>query len=352
MNKLGLVFTILTLSLTAVSAWQQSRSFSPRIYHLKKKVRQRGHLNGALDGTTPSEDSPAQTKRQAYDLGLGKNSPIDVVVQNWNVPEFIEREAPKFDTADAEKQQNTAADSTKKIKRRKMIAKDNESQLLRNALWDETHYSESLYPEEQNVAVSSAQQSSSLIKPPSVVYPNIDLSIPNSVYDKDNNIDVVWDLLRWEAFQQAQREPLLVSFLHSTILNHASLESSLAFLLANRLQSPMMISTQLQSLILQALDSSATFRRALRADMMAVRDRDPACNYLPDVFLYFKGFHALQSYRVAHELYVTGRHVLASFLQSQVSSIFQIDIHPASVLQSGIMLDHGTGIVIGETVRS
>ena len=190
---------------------------------------------------------------------------------------------------------------------------------------------------------------------PKAFYPDIDLSIPETVYSDDGSVDLVWDLLRWEAYQnqQKQHEPLLVSFLHSTILNHRTLESSLAFLLANRLQSPaMMISTQLQALIHEALQQSAEFRRSLRADIMAVRDRDPACCSLPDVFLYFKGFHALQSHRTASVLWNSGRHVLAQYLQSQVSQIFQIDIHPNATLRSGLMLDHGTGIVIGETVSS
>jgi len=81
-----------------------------------------------------------------------------------------------------------------------------------------------------------------------------------------------------------------------------------------------------------------------------VRDRDPACTGLPDVFLYFKGFHALQTYRVAHAIWKTdNKQVLAHYLQSQMSQTFQIDIHPNATLGSGIMLDHGTGIVIGET---
>ena len=88
-----------------------------------------------------------------------------------------------------------------------------------------------------------------------------------------------------------------------------------------------------------------------RADILAVRDRDPACTCLPDVFLYFKGFHALQTYRVSHFLWKSGRRLLAHYLQSQVSQHFQIDIHPNATLGSGIMLDHGTGIVIGETAH-
>jgi serine O-acetyltransferase len=261
-----------------------------------------------------------------------------------------------------------------------MVARDNDSQRLRRALWDELHYSGSSTANEkrqghflegddevngyqssdrESSIVSSRAMSYGFLAPrrPASFYPDIDLSVPDTVYSPDGSVDLVWDLLRWEAFQQAQREPLLVSYLHSTILNHPSLESSLAFLLANRLQSPGMIATQLQSVISDALLHSPTFRRNLRADMLAVRDRDPACTCLPDVFLYFKGFHALQSHRVAHYLYREAsppsqrKVVLAKFLQSQVSQSFQIDIHPNAALGSGIMLDHGTGIVIGETAN-
>lgn len=186
-------------------------------------------------------------------------------------------------------------------------------------------------------------------QPPPTRYEDIDLSIPLSVYNPKYNTDYVWDLLRYEAECEAEREPLLVSFLYSTILNHPSLESSLAFHLANRLSSPSMMSTQIMSLVMEALNSSPTFGRDLRADIMAVRDRDPACTCLPDVFLHFKGFHALETHRVANFFWETGRKTLAHYLQSQVSQNFQIDIHPNATLKRGIMLDHGTGIVIGET---
>ena len=103
---------------------------------------------------------------------------------------------------------------------------------------------------------------------PELFYPNIDLSIPLSVYNPETSKDIVWDLMRWEAYQEAQREPLLVSFLYSSILNHDSLESSLAFLLANKLSSAAMISTQVQSLILGALDKDRSIGRTVRADIM------------------------------------------------------------------------------------
>ncbi|GMI38877.1 hypothetical protein TeGR_g3057 [Tetraparma gracilis] len=161
--------------------------------------------------------------------------------------------------------------------------------------------------------------------------------------------DEVWETLRAEAHVEAANEPLLVSYLHSTILNHASLESSLAFHMASRLSSPSMIATQLQSLFVEAFEQCPELNAAVRADLMAVYSRDPACTCLPDAFLYFKGFHALVAHRVAKYLWGGGRELLASYLQSQTSQNFQIDIHPNATLGSGIMLDHGTGTVIGST---
>ncbi|GMI49403.1 hypothetical protein ScalyP_jg11587 [Parmales sp. scaly parma] len=167
--------------------------------------------------------------------------------------------------------------------------------------------------------------------------------------EEQDEFDQVWKQLLSEAKTEAEKEPLLVSFLFSSILNHKSLESALAFHMANRLMSSSMMSTQVQVLFLEALENSPTFKYSLRKDMMAVMKRDPACTCLPDVFLYFKGFHALQTYRVANYLWRKDRKVLAQYFQSQMSQVFQIDIHPNATLGSGIMLDHGTGIVIGET---
>eukprot|EP00640_Fibrocapsa_japonica_P002190 CAMPEP_0113933550 /NCGR_PEP_ID=MMETSP1339-20121228/615_1 /TAXON_ID=94617 /ORGANISM="Fibrocapsa japonica" /LENGTH=342 /DNA_ID=CAMNT_0000934857 /DNA_START=152 /DNA_END=1181 /DNA_ORIENTATION=+ /assembly_acc=CAM_ASM_000762 len=166
---------------------------------------------------------------------------------------------------------------------------------------------------------------------------------------QDSKKCTVWECMRREAQEQAQAEPLLVSFLYSTILNHDSLESSLAFHMANKLQSPSLISTEVQRLFQEALADCPDFRLALRLDIQAVRERDPACTSLIDAMLYFKGFQALQSHRLAHHLWKTGRRTLAHYLQSQVSSTFQIDIHPGATLGSGLFIDHGTGIVVGET---
>jgi serine O-acetyltransferase len=296
-------------------------------------------------------------RKTKYNLGLGKNQPVG----NETIITTVQDKAR--DNLHANDGSTTTTTSA-----RKLVAQNELGEMMLPAVSDEEHFASNPIsgaytsrdtPSTSRVASttsssnrnSSSSTSTTPNPAPVVCYTDIDLSIPESVYSLDGNVDLVWDLLRYEAYQESLREPLLVSFLYSTILNHPTLESSLAFLLANRLQSPaMMISTQLQSLILEALEQSPDFRRAVRADMMAVRDRDPACNTLPDVFLYFKGFHALQAHRTAHYLWRNGRHILASFLQSQVSQVFQIDIHPNATLGSGIMLDHGTGIVMGETV--
>ncbi|KAG5189120.1 trimeric LpxA-like protein [Tribonema minus] len=155
--------------------------------------------------------------------------------------------------------------------------------------------------------------------------------------------------MRAEARDAADRESLLVSFIHSTILNQRSLEAALAFHMANKLAGPSMIGTQLQALFLEYLRASPQSRRSVRRDIAAVRERDPACTSYHDALLYFKGFQALQTHRVAHWLYNSGRQALAKYLQSQVNQNFQIDIHPAAKIGEGVFIDHGTGIVIGET---
>jgi len=161
--------------------------------------------------------------------------------------------------------------------------------------------------------------------------------------------DLVWEAMRRDAALEASKEPLLASFMHGSILSHASLETSLAFHLANLLSSPAMLSTQVQALFLAATEKSPSFRTSLRMDIRAVMERDPAVKTSPDVLLYFKGFQALQTYRVAHWLWATGRPTLALYLSSRVNNVFQIDIHPAAEIGNGVFIDHGTGVVIGET---
>lgn len=159
----------------------------------------------------------------------------------------------------------------------------------------------------------------------------------------------LWQQIRTDVAQQVEREPILASFLHATILNHNSLESALSFHLANKLDNAVAPALLIREVIDEALESDPAIGHAARADLSAVYQRDSACNSLYEPFLYFKGFHALQAYRVAHWLWRQQRRSLALFLQHRISVVFAVDIHPAATLGEGILLDHATGIVIGET---
>lgn len=159
----------------------------------------------------------------------------------------------------------------------------------------------------------------------------------------------MWSILWNEADEEAKKEPILASYLHAIILNHKSLEDALTFLLAGKLSGPSLQPMLMREVIDEAFDSSPTIRQQFRSDLKAIFERDPAAyNYL-EPFLHFKGFHALQSYRVAHWLWTRGRNGLACHLQNRMSELFGVDIHPAAVIGQGILIDHATSVVIGET---
>lgn len=158
-----------------------------------------------------------------------------------------------------------------------------------------------------------------------------------------------WENLRNEVIKLSKAEPMLASYLHSTVLSHHSLEGALSYLLAGKLATPYLSAMALREIVKEAYKSSETIQEAIRADLNAVVDRDPAAQGVSEPFLHFKGFHALESYRVAHWLWIEERKPLALYLQNRISEIFAIDIHPAAQIGKGILLDHGTSIVIGET---
>jgi serine O-acetyltransferase len=162
-------------------------------------------------------------------------------------------------------------------------------------------------------------------------------------------IDSLWESIRLQTRKQAESEPVLASFLYSTILNHDTLEAALSFHLANKLDSPALPAMLIREVVEEAMKADKTIVESVRADLMAVNERDSACCSLVTPLLYFKGFHALQAYRVAHWLWNQGRNSLALFLQNRISAVFGVDIHPAARIGKGIMFDHATGIVIGET---
>uniref|UniRef100_A0A0D9WIZ8 serine O-acetyltransferase n=1 Tax=Leersia perrieri TaxID=77586 RepID=A0A0D9WIZ8_9ORYZ len=159
----------------------------------------------------------------------------------------------------------------------------------------------------------------------------------------------VWSQIKAEARRDADEEPALASFLYATVLSHPSLPRSLSFHLANKLASSTLLSTLLYDLFLASLTASPTLRAAVVADLLAARSRDPACVGFSQCLLNFKGFLAIQAHRVSHVLWAQQRRPLALALQSRVADVFAVDIHPAAVVGKGILLDHATGVVIGET---
>ena len=165
----------------------------------------------------------------------------------------------------------------------------------------------------------------------------------------DTSNDQLWQTIRGEVAQDAQEEPILASFLHMTVLRHKSLDDVLSFHLSSKLASPTMDARTLMELIGEALAADPQIAAATRADIRAAYERDPACRSYATPLLYFKGFHALQCYRITHWLWLQGRHALALFLQNRISETFAVDIHPAARIGCGILLDHGHGFVVGET---
>ena len=172
---------------------------------------------------------------------------------------------------------------------------------------------------------------------------------------EENKIDDIasagslWQAIRHEVKLRADFEPIMSTFFHATVLNHDTVEGALSFLRAGKLDSPVVSSMAIREIIEEAYRKEPSIIRAAEIDIKAIRERDPACNSYSTPLLFYKGFHALQSYRVAHWLWTQERHSLAFYFQNQMSAIFGVDIHPAASIGCGIMFDHATGIVIGET---
>lgn len=159
----------------------------------------------------------------------------------------------------------------------------------------------------------------------------------------------LWRNMRTEAESKVEEEPILGSYFHATILNHPSLQAALSFRLASKLDNPMLPTMLIRDVIDEALRSDSEILESASRDIVATKERDPACRDLTTPFLFYKGFHALQAYRISHWLWTHNRTTLATFFQSQINITLGVDIHPAAVIGHGVMLDHATGIVVGET---
>jgi len=159
----------------------------------------------------------------------------------------------------------------------------------------------------------------------------------------------VWASLRNEAERAAKSEPTLASLLNAVILSHENLGDALSYQLARKLGDQELRAMSLRELAEAAYADDKRLVEIAELDLKAVFERDPACKGYVQPFLFFKGFLALQTQRVAHWLWGQGRETIAFYLQSRMSEVFQVDIHPATQIGSGVFVDHGTGIVVGET---
>jgi serine O-acetyltransferase len=161
--------------------------------------------------------------------------------------------------------------------------------------------------------------------------------------------DPLWARIRSEAETVIRQEPQLASFIYSSLLEHDALTSAVVQRVSDMLDHPVVSGAIIRDAFLEAVADEPAIGDAFRMDIVATYDRDPATTRFLEPVLYFKGFHAIQTYRLAHWLWRRHRKDFAFYLQSRSSAVFQTDIHPAAKIGRGIFLDHATGLVVGET---
>lgn len=159
----------------------------------------------------------------------------------------------------------------------------------------------------------------------------------------------LWLKIRQEVEQELSRDPILADYLHSAILRHATLGEALACYLSGKLVCRNVQEDALRALFMDAYSAEPRLLKVACVDLEAIAQRDAAWRSYSGSLLFFKGFQALQAYRVAHFYWTHDRHYLALLLQSRISEVFDVDIHPAAQIGQGIFFDHAHGIVIGET---
>ena len=164
-----------------------------------------------------------------------------------------------------------------------------------------------------------------------------------------DTFDPVWSRIRDEAEDIVRREPEVGTFIFSSILHHDALETAVVNRIAERLDHQDVSAELIRQAYADALEDQPQIGEAFRVDIVATYDRDPATDRFIEPVLYYKGFHAVQTHRLAHWLWGKGRKDFAYYLQSRASAVFQCDIHPAAKIGRGIFLDHATGLVVGET---
>lgn len=164
-----------------------------------------------------------------------------------------------------------------------------------------------------------------------------------------SEVDPVWQRITQEAQQAIRNEPLVGGLMFAGVLHHDSFEAALGYRIAMKLGSSEMSEQSLREIAARAYAESPALAIAARADIVAIYDRDPACHRFMQPLVFFKGFQAVQAYRLGHWLWGNGQTDLAYFMQMRISEVFGVDIHPAATIGQGIMIDHAHSIVIGET---
>ena len=159
----------------------------------------------------------------------------------------------------------------------------------------------------------------------------------------------LWNEIESEVRLRIDAEPTLGPFLNSLVLSQKDLLAAVASILASKLHSDALSATDIKKFILDVYRDCKEIEPALEADLRFFKQNDPACKYFSTPLLFYKGFLGLATYRAAHCLWNGERHTMALFLQNRASEVFGVDIHPAATIAGGVMIDHATGVVIGET---
>jgi len=161
--------------------------------------------------------------------------------------------------------------------------------------------------------------------------------------------EVIWEMIKEQAILITTEEAVLTPVFAESILKKSSLAEAISSKLARKLASASMTSEVLEPILTKALLDIPQIVNSATADLLAIEERDPACHHLINPLLFYKGFHAISTYRIAHQFWKADRHSLALYLQSLASEAFGVDIHPAAEIGCGILLDHATSFVVGET---
>ena len=161
--------------------------------------------------------------------------------------------------------------------------------------------------------------------------------------------DRLWDSMQTEAIVEADQESLLRPLVEQTVLHRTSFSDGLAMMLSRKLSGQVSDLAKWHELFRDVIAQNPGITESAAKDLRAIRANDPAATSLLHPFLNFKGFHAVQAYRVSHALWSSDRRGLAYYLQNRISEVLSVDIHPAAIIGSGIFIDHATGVVVGET---